>query len=140
MRPDANEQFDGIAHVLDTCVVDQVDDVYALDILNGSIATLRMLAATLDEVGPFLLWDIDESRRLLSMVGVEVADPEIPPFDLAALRACHREVRGVLESSVEVIRSDDTASAAFIAHVQARAARYPFVSQYRGGSLARPSR
>ena len=140
MRPTASEQLAGLADILATIVVPEVDGDYPLDIANGTIANIQMLADALDEVGPFLLWDIERSRAVLALVGADVADVEVPAFDLPALRARHVEVRGALESAVDLVRADPTANAAMVDYIRARAGRYPFVARYRGGSLARTAR
>lgn len=140
MRPDASEQLDGAATVLEHSIAPLVDDAYALDVLNGTIANLRMLAGALDEVPGFLLWDIERTLKVLSLAGIEVPAVEVPAFDLRALRARHVEVRGLLESSIDAVRSDEAANTAAVAHFRERSARFPFVSTYRGGSLARRSR
>lgn len=140
MRPTATEQLNGLADILASIVVPEVDGVYPLDILNGSIANIQMLADALDAVGPFLLWDIEQSRAVLAMIGADVADAEVPAFDLPALRARHAEVRGALEAAVDAIRADAAADAAMAAYIRERSGRFPFVARYRGGSLARTAR
>lgn len=140
MRPTASEQIAGLVDVLQSIVVPEIDDGYSLDITAGSLATLQMLAEALDAVGPFLLWDIERSREVLAMVGVEVDDVEIPAFDMPALRARHAEVRAVLESAADAVRADAAADAAMAAYIRERSTRSPFVARYRGGSLARPAR
>lgn len=140
MRPTATEQLHGLAEILSTIVVPEVDAVYPLDILNGSISNLQMLADALDAVGPFLLWDINQSRSILAMIGVDVADAEVPAFDLPALRARHSDVRGALEVAVDAIRADVAADAAMVAYIRERSSRFPFVARFRGGSLARTAR
>ncbi len=140
MRPTASEQLSGLAGVLATSVAPSVDDAYVRDILDGTVATLEMLADVLDDVGPFLLWDIEQSQAVLAMVDVHLEEVDVPPFDLPALRARHDEVRAVLERSVDRIRSDAAADAAMVAHIRERSARYPFVGRHRGGSLARSPR
>ena len=139
MRPEGSEQISGAAHVLEGLVAPLVDDAYARDVLDGTIANLRMLAGALDAVPLFLLWDIDRTIEVLGLAGVDVPERDVAPFDLPALRARHVEVRGLLESSIELIRSNEAANTAVIAHFRERAGRYPFVSTYRGGSLARRS-
>ena len=139
MRPDGSEQLTGAAHVLEGVVAPIVDDEYARDVLDGTIANLRMLAGALDAVPHFLLWDIERTIEVLDLAGISVPECEIAPFDLPALRARHVEVRGLLESSIDVVRSHEAANTAVVAHFRERAGRYPFVSTYRGGSLARRS-
>lgn len=140
MRPTAAEQMAGLADVLGLVVVPEIDAAYPRDILEGTIATMQMLAEALDAVGPFLLWDIERSRAILSMVGIDVDEVEVPPFDMPTLRARHDEVRAALESAVDAIRADSDADAAMVAYMRERSTRYPFVTRFRGGSLARTSR
>lgn len=140
MRPTASEQIAGLADVLETIVVPEVDGSYPLDIANGSVANLRMLADALDAVGPFLLWDIEQTRSVLALIGSDPVDVEIPAFDMAALRARHVEVRTALETAADAIRADAAADAAMAAYIRERSSRFPFVARYRGGSLARTAR
>ena len=140
MRPTASEQIAGLSDILLSIVVPEVDGAYPLDIANGTVANLRMLADALDAVGPFLLWDIEQARSVLALVGSDLDEVEIPAFDMPALRARHVEVRTALEGAADAIRVDPAADAAMAAYIRERSTRYPFVARYRGGSLARTAR
>lgn len=140
MRPTAAEQIAGLADVIGLVVGPEIGGAYPLDILNGSISNLQMLADALDAVGPFLLWDIEQSHSILAMVGADVGEIEITPFDLPALRARHVEVRAALEAAIDRIRAEPAADTAMVAYIRERSTRYPFMARYRGGSLARTTR
>lgn len=140
MRPDPSDQLAGAAHVLADLIAPLVADAYALDVLNGVIANLRMLAESLDAVAPFLLWDIDQASGVLGLAGIAVPHRDVHPFDMAALRDRHREVRGLLESSIDAVRADSDADRAATEYFRERSVRFPLVNTYRGGSLARPPR
>ena len=140
MRPDASEQLTGAAHVLDDVLAPLIDDAYALDVLHGTIANLRMLAGALDAIPGFLLWDIAGTEQVLALAEIEVPAAELEPFDLVGLRERHVQVRGLLEASIDRVRASDASNRAAIDHFRERAGRFPLVSTYRGGSLARPPR
>ncbi|MEO5837317.1 MAG: hypothetical protein ABIQ73_29600 [Acidimicrobiales bacterium] len=139
MRPTLSEQLRGLRHILDHVVAPEVQGAYATDILLGVSRALEMLALRAGEVGPFLVWDNNETRELLRMIatsGAAVTEPidPIEPIatgDVDALDAENERLRGILAAVIPAIAADASTSelhGAVVVHLRERVARYPFAS------------
>ena len=115
-------QIEGIARVLGDVVAGQVVDPYAADVLAGAISTLSTLAAAAPELGEFVAWDIDATRRALAVVGQD--SPAVDPGAAPAEQL--KSLRSALEEAIGTAQLDEAAIASLAAIFHARAARYPF--------------
>ncbi len=140
MRPTVSEQLAGLRHVLADVVAPEVGDGYAADVLAGALATLQLLADGWMEVPSFLRWDIQETARVLRIVGGSV--PPLPDdlLDIAALEERARSVRELLVQSMPAVLEHPQARDAAVRLFRDRAERYPLAARGRGGSAAHPTR
>lgn len=140
MRPSVSEQLAGVRRILDEVVAPLVTDPYPADVLGGALDVLDLLADAWIEVPRFLHWDSAATIDVLRLVGVDAPAAPIDPYDLAALDAHHREVRGLLESSMSIVLQHDEANAAAVRLFRDRADRYPLATRPRGGFVAHAAR
>jgi hypothetical protein len=127
MSLDVAGQLEGMRRILEDLVLPQLDDPYTLDVVRGVAATLGLLAERSADIDPFLRWDVEASVDVLRRAGVTTPDEgDGEPDDLGER---HRAVRALLESSMSAIRANEEATAAFLALIPERAARYPFNRQ-----------
>jgi hypothetical protein len=129
MRPDLTEQLRGIRRVLAETVAPLVDDEYAADVLAGALTTIGLLADAWSEIPGFLRWDIEATREVLATAGLQAPPGPDEPYDLTALEAHHRDVRGALESAIPTIVGDDLVTAKMIRLFRDRADRHPFAAR-----------
>jgi hypothetical protein len=140
MRPTVTEQLHGIRQVLADVVAPHVADPYPADVLAGALATLDLLAEAWAEVPSFLRWDAAETARVLGLAGIEAPPPPADPLDVEALHAHADSVRGLLESRMATVLADPDARDAAVAHVRARADRYPLAARPPGAPRADTAR
>jgi hypothetical protein len=140
MRPDVTEQLRGIRQVLADVVGPEVGDAYAADVLNGALAALDVLADGWGDVPSFLRWDCERTTEVLRLVDRAAPAPPGDLFDLDALRAHHRSVRGLLEAAMPQVVDHPGARDAAVRLFRERADRYPLSPRNRGGSAAHPAR
>lgn len=137
MRPTVEEQLQGTCRILETVVAPCVADPFALTILNGLVANLRMLSGALPAVAGFLRQDNHATARLLGALRDSVpaelaarltralAEPEPDAADTAALDALNCRLRELLS---DVVRADGLSPdqhRAIVQHMAERASRVP---------------
>ncbi|MCU1485328.1 MAG: hypothetical protein JWN67_2074 [Actinomycetia bacterium] len=140
MRPDVTEQLRGIRQILAEVVAPEVTEPYPADVLAGALATLDLLADAWAEVPRFLCWDSAATAHVLRLAGLRTTPMPDDLLDLAALRAHHQEVRGLLEASMPTILEHDAARTAVVQLFRDRAERYPLAARPQGGFAAHAAR
>jgi hypothetical protein len=140
MRPTVSDQLAGLARALDDVVAPEVDDAYAVDVLDGVVGTLEMLAEKWTDVAPYLRWDVDATGKVLALVGVGAPPVPDDPLDVAALEARHHEVQELLVRAMPAVVDDPDARDAVVRLFRDRAERYPLAARPRGGFGAHAAR
>jgi len=140
VRPDLTEQLHGIRQVLAEVVAPQITDPYPADVLAGALATLDLLADAWAEVPRFLCWDSAATGHVLRLAGMHVPPMPDDLLDMAALRAHHQELRGLLEAAMPTVLDHDQARAAAVQLFRDRAERYPLAARPQGGFAAHAAR
>jgi hypothetical protein len=140
MRPTVSDQLAGLARALDDVVAPEVDDAYAVDVLEGVVGTLEMLAERWADVAPYLRWDVEATGRVLALVGVASPPEPDDPLDVAALEARHHEVQTLLVGAMPAVVEQPDARALVVQLFRDRAERYPLAARPRGGFGAHAAR
>jgi hypothetical protein len=140
MRPSVSEQLAGVRRVLADVIAPEITDPYPADVLAGALDVLDMLAKRWADVPAFLAWDSRATADVLRLVGELAPAAPDDPFDLRALSAHHREVRGLLEAAMPAILARDDARAATVRLFRDRFERYPLTGRPRGGHAAHAAR
>ncbi len=140
MRPTVSEQLSGAARLLSEVVGPEIDDPYVGDVLAGVVTTLELLAEGWTQVAAFLVWDIEATRRVLELVGVEDLPAAGDPLDVAALQNRHTRVRALLERAMPDVGAHPEARTAVAALFRERADRYPIPTRPWRGPVADTTR
>ncbi len=140
MRPTVSEQLAGAARLLSEVVGPEIDDSYIADVLAGVVTTLELLAKGWTQVAAFLVWDIEATRRVLELVGVEEVPAVGDPLDVVALQDRHTRVRALLERAMPDIAALPEARTAVAALFRERADRYPIPTTPWRGPVADTTR
>lgn len=153
MRPTLAEQLRGLRHILENAVQPELRGDYPREILGGVIRSLDILVHGVDAVGPFLEWDIRETRALLEAIEAHVtlAGPREPAAtiadgDLVALDAENDRLRTLLAAAIPSLEGNDAAAdvqRAVIAHLRERIDRHPYggaVTRALASAVSLPSR
>jgi hypothetical protein len=138
MKPTIGEQLGGTCRILEAVVAPEVAGTPAGDVLSGLVKNLRMLQTSWAAVLPFLHWDNETTAALLVQATSSVPDalaqrimtaldaqPAPDPIDVAAVQERNDELRALLTDVVRVIDTVSDAHAEIVAHLAARAGRYP---------------
>lgn len=140
MRPTIGEQLDGTCRVLEAVVAPEVAGTPAADVLDGLVKNLRMLGTNWPAVLPFLHWDNATTAALLMRSAAAVPDhlvrrietlntePTPDLLDVVAAQERNDELRALLSEAVLAMDTASAAHADIVAHLVARAARYPLRS------------
>ena len=134
MRPNVNEQLEGMCRILETAVAPELNNGYTLETLRSLVANVRMLGRAWHQLLPFLHWDNAAMLDLLREAR-DSADAALrvrldealstPPADAAdALSAETRndELRALL---CDCLDGPAALTARIAAHLSERSRRYP---------------
>ncbi len=137
MRPTIEEQLLGTCRVLEKVVAPCVADPYARTMLDSLIGNLRMLSGALPAVPVFLASDNRATAALLGRlqgavapdlakrIGLDLAQPEPDPSDVALLDRRNCQLRELLSQSLCGTDLAPEMHAAALTHMSERAARAP---------------
>lgn len=134
MRPNVNEQLEGMCRILETAVAPELNNGYTLETLRSLVANVRMLGRAWHQLLPFLHWDNAAMLDLLREAR-DSADAALrvrldealstPPADAAdALSAETRndELRALL---CDCLDGPAALTARIAVHLSERSRRYP---------------
>ena len=134
MRPNVNEQLEGMCRILETAVAPELNNGYTLETLRSLVANVRMLGRAWHQLLPFLHWDnaamldlLREARDSADAAQRVRLDEALstPPADAAdALSAETRndELRALL---CDCLDGPAALTARIAAHLSERSRRYP---------------
>jgi hypothetical protein len=137
MRPSVEEQLLGTCRILEKVICPCVVDQYALTILQGLIANLRMLSSAVPGVAGFLRSDNLATAVLLGQlqagccgalaesIALALVKPEPDATDTQALDQRNGELRELLSQALGEPKLTPSMRAAALTHMSARASAAP---------------
>ena len=137
MRPNVNEQLEGMCRILENAIAPELNNGYTLETLRSLIANVRMLGRAWHQLLPFLHWDnaamldlLREARGSADAARQARIDEALdtPPADATdALSAESRNdaLRALLCDCLDGPTALTALTARIAAHLSERSRRYP---------------
>ncbi len=137
MRPNVNEQLEGMCRILENALAPELNNGYTLETLRSLIANVRMLGRAWHQLLPFLHWDnaamldlLREARGSADAARQARIDEALdtPPADATdALSAESRNdaLRALLCDCLDGPTALTALTARIAAHLSERSRRYP---------------
>lgn len=134
MRPNVNEQLEGMCRILETAVAPELNNGYTLETLRSLVANVRMLGRAWHQLLPFLHWDnaamLDLLREaqdcadaaLRARLDEALDTPPADPADALSAETRNDILRALL---CDCLGGPAALTARIAAHLSERSRRYP---------------
>ncbi len=134
MRPNVNEQLEGMCRILETAVAPELNNGYTLETLRSLVANVRMLGRAWHQLLPFLHWDnaamLDLLREaqdcadaaLRARLDEALDTPPADPADALSAETRNDILRALL---CDCLDGPAALTARIAAHLSERSRRYP---------------
>ena len=134
MRPNVNEQLEGMCRILENAIAPELNNGYTLETLRSLIANVRMLGRAWHQLLPFLHWDnaamldlLREARGSADAARQARIDEALdtPPADATDALSAESRNDALRALLCDCLDGPAALTARIAAHLSERSRRYP---------------